>query len=160
MRTICWSSGGPLFNEEGEVIGVNTAIFSPGGGSVGIGFAVPSDLVKTVVADLSDDGKIERGWLGVQIRAMSDEVASVLGYDKPIGAVVEEVFAGSPAAKAGFEEGDIILSVDGAEVGSVRDLPRIIAGIIPGSEAEIGVLRKGETLSLKVTLDLRKPQDA
>jgi serine protease Do len=152
------NSGGPLFNAEGEVIGVNTAIFSPDGGSVGIGFAVPSDLVQTVVADLEDDGKVTRGWLGVQIRPMSDEVASVLGYDQPKGAVIEAVTDDSPAEKAGLKEGDIILSFDGAEISELRDLTRAVAGTQPDVAAEVTLLRKGETVTQEVvigTLDLQ-----
>ncbi|MCB1313994.1 MAG: PDZ domain-containing protein, partial [Sedimentitalea sp.] len=94
----------------------NTAIFSPDGGSVGIGFAVPSDLVQTIVADLDEDGSVTRGWLGVQIKPMSEEIASVLGLDAPKGAVIEMVSEDSPAEKAGLEKGDIVLSFDGAEI--------------------------------------------
>ena len=104
------NSGGPLFNNAGEVIGMNTAIFSPDGGSVGIGFAVPSDLVQHIVADLSDDGTITRGWLGVQIKPMPEDIAQVLGYETPRGAVIENVTPDSPAAKAGLKQGDIILN--------------------------------------------------
>lgn len=153
------NSGGPLFNEEGEVIGVNTAIFSPRGGSVGIGFAVPSEIVEDVVADLSDDGKIERGWLGVQFRPMTDEVASVLGYDEPTGAVVEEVFEGSPADEAGLMEGDIILKMGEKDIETVQDLPRAVARMSPNSEVMVTVLRKGEEVTLDVTIGLRAPQD-
>ena len=154
------NSGGPLFNEDGDVVGVNTAIFSPGGGSVGIGFAVPSDIAREIVADLSDDGKIERGWLGVQIRPMTEEVAEVLGYGDPRGAVVEDIFDGSPAADAGFEEGDIILKVDGQDVEEMRDLPKLIAELKPETDVAIEILRKGETIELSVTLGLRDAEDA
>ena len=103
------------------MIGVNTAILSPGGGSVGIGFSVPSDLVQKIVADLADDGTITRGWLGVQIRPMTDEVAQVLGYGTPKGAVIEAVGDDSPAKKAGLEQGDIILSFDGTDITHMRE---------------------------------------
>ena len=154
------NSGGPLFNADGEVIGMNTAIFSPDGGSVGIGFAVPSDMVKTIVEDIKDDGKIDRGWLGVQIRPMSDEVANVLGYDEAKGAVVESVMPDSPAAKAGLKSGDIVLSFAGESIADVRDLTRAVAGEAPDTSAQIEVLRQGERLTLDVTLANRTGHDA
>jgi len=146
------NSGGPLFNNAGEVIGVNTAIFSPDGGSVGIGFAVPSDLVKTVVADLEDDGTITRGWLGVQIKPMSQEIASVLGYDSPKGAVVSSVMDDSPAKKAGLKDGDIILSFGGKQINDLRDLTRAVASTAPDKQADVVLLRKGEKLTETVTV--------
>ncbi len=154
------NSGGPLFNNAGEVIGVNTAIISPGGGSVGIGFAVPSDLVQTVVADLADDGKIARGWLGVNIRPMSEEIADVLGYDSPRGAVVEAVSADSPAATAGLRKGDIILSFGDTEINELRDLTRAVATTEPLAESELVVLRKGKKQTLAVTVGILSPQEA
>jgi serine protease Do len=151
------NSGGPLFNADGEVIGVNTMIFSPGGGSVGIGFAVPSDLVERVVADLQDDGTIARGWLGVQIKPMTEEIASVLGYDAPKGAVIEDVTANSPAAKAGLEDGDIILTFSDKEISDVGDLTRAVADVTPGSDATATVWRKGREMTINVTVgDLAK----
>ncbi|MEO9780631.1 MAG: trypsin-like peptidase domain-containing protein [Sedimentitalea sp.] len=154
------NSGGPLFNNDGEVIGVNTAIFSPDGGSVGIGFAVPSDLVQTVVADLQDDGMITRGWLGVQIRPMSEEVASVLGYDGPKGAVVEAVSEDSPANKGGLEKGDIIMSFNGKEIVELRDLTRAVADTAPDKSADVEILRKGEKITRQVTVGTLGQQDA
>lgn len=154
------NSGGPLFDEAGEVIGMNTAIFSPDGGSIGIGFAVPSDMIKTVVADIEKDGKVDRGWLGVQIKPMSDEVASVLGYDAAKGAVIDSVIPDSPAAKAGLLAGDIVLNFDGKTIGEVRDLTRAVAAEAPDASAKIEVLRKGEHLTLDVTLANRTGHDA
>ena len=154
------NSGGPLFNNDGDVVGVNTAIISPGGGSVGIGFAVPSDLVQTVIADLADDGELSRGWLGVQIRPMTEEIAAVLGYDSPKGAVIEAVQEGSPAEKAGLRSGDIILSFAGKEVGDLRDLTRAVATTAPEQTAEIILLRRGEKLTLDVTIGKLAPQEA
>ncbi|NNE52184.1 MAG: Do family serine endopeptidase [Sulfitobacter sp.] len=154
------NSGGPLFNNAGEVIGVNTAIISPGGGSVGIGFAVPSDLVQTVVADLADDGKIMRGWLGVQIKPMSQEVANVLGYEAPKGAVIEAVSDDSPAKKAGLKQGDIILSFGGTEIEELRDLTRAVATTTPEKATTVTVLRKGKEVTLDVTVGALKPKAA
>ena len=154
------NSGGPLFNSEGEVVGVNTAILSPGGGSVGIGFSVPSDLVQTIVADLADDGLVERGWLGVQIRQMTPEVANVLGYDEPRGAVIEAVSEDSPAAKAGLKKGDIILSFGDTEVDDLRDLTRAVATTTPETAAEVVVLRKGSEQTLDVTVGTLEPKPA
>ena len=146
------NSGGPLFNNAGEVIGVNTSIFSPDGGSVGIGFAVPSDMVQTIVADLADDGTITRGWLGVQIRPMSEEVASVLGYDAPRGAVIEAVQDDSPAAKAGLANGDIILSFNGTDITDLRDLTLAVAETAPDAVAQVVVLHKGAETTYEVTI--------
>ena len=114
------NSGGPTFNLKGEVVGVNSAIFSPSGGSVGIGFAISSNLAKEIVADLQDDGKVERGWLGVQIQGVDEDLASHLGLDKPRGALVGEVQPDSPAAAAGVEQGDVVLSFNGKPIDQVR----------------------------------------
>jgi len=154
------NSGGPLFNNAGDVIGMNTAILSPGGGSVGIGFAVPSDVVREVVADLSDDGTVTRGWLGVGIRPMSDEVAEVLGYDNTKGAVVDTVASDSPAATAGLEKGDIILDFDGTAITALRDLTRAVAAKEPNDSATVTVLRRGKEMTLDVTIGTLAPQKA
>ena len=154
------NSGGPLFNNDGEVIGVNTAIISPGGGSVGIGFAVPSDLVQAVVADLADDGQLARGWLGVSIRPMTEEVAAVLGYDAPKGAVIEAVSPDSPADAAGLRKGDIILSFAGKELDTLRDLTRGVATTTPEETAQVTLLRKGKEITLDVTVGLLDPKGA
>ena len=154
------NSGGPLFNNAGEVIGVNTAILSPGGGSVGIGFSVPSDLVQKIVADLADDGTITRGWLGVQIRPMTDEVAQVLGYGTPKGAVIEAVGDDSPAKKAGLEQGDIILSFDGTDITELRDLTRAVAETKPDAKADVIVLHKGKEVTRAVTIGTLAAKDA
>jgi serine protease Do len=154
------NSGGPLFNTAGEVIGVNTAILSPGGGSVGIGFAVPSDMVRDIVADLSDDGMVTRGWLGVQIRPMSEEVAQVLGYDGATGAVIEAVSPDSPAAAAGLLAGDIVLRFDGTQIKELRDLTGAVAAKDPDAKAQIQILRRGSEMTLDVTIGTLAPQKA
>ncbi|TMM51289.1 Do family serine endopeptidase [Sulfitobacter sabulilitoris] len=154
------NSGGPLFNNAGEVIGVNTAIISPGGGSVGIGFAVPSDLVQTIVADLGDDGTITRGWLGVQIKPMSQDIADVLGYDAPKGAMIEAVTQDSPADRAGLQTGDIVLKFGKTEITELRDLTLAVAGTAPDETASVEVLRKGETVTIDVTVGALAAQDA
>ncbi|MEP3442023.1 MAG: Do family serine endopeptidase [Sulfitobacter sp.] len=154
------NSGGPLFNNAGEVIGVNTAIISPGGGSVGIGFAVPSDLVRDVVADLSDDGTVTRGWLGVSIRPMSDEVAQVLGYTQSKGAVIDGVSKDSPADKGGLQRGDIVLRFDQTEISDLRDLTRAVASKAPEDTATVTVLRRGKELALEITIGTLAPQEA
>ncbi len=154
------NSGGPLFNTDGEVIGVNTAIYSPDGGSVGIGFSVPSDLVQTIVADLQDDGTVTRGWLGVQIKPMPEEIASVLGFDSPRGAMIEAVTEDSPADRAKLRKGDIILSFDGTEISDLRDLTRAVALTDPDRTAEIVLLHKGKEVTRQVTVGSRGEQDA
>ena len=146
------NSGGPLFNDAGEVIGMNTAIFSRSGGSNGIGFAVPSNMIERVVADLADDGMIERGWLGVQIGLMSEEIASVLGYDEPVGATVEAVSPESPAEEAGFLAGDIILQFEGIDLEDPQALQRAVADVAPGTDVEVTIFRKGDEMTLDVTL--------
>ncbi|GHF53959.1 Do family serine endopeptidase [Seohaeicola zhoushanensis] len=154
------NSGGPLFNASGEVVGINTAIFSPTGGSVGIGFAVPADTAMRVVADLAGDGKVERGWLGVHIQPVSDDIAAALGLDKASGVLITEVTGDTPAAKAGLSRGDIVTSVDGKTVAEPRDLTRLIATATPGSEVTLGLLRSGKPVDAKVTLGERPADPA
>ena len=146
------NSGGPLFDDKGQVIGMNTAIFSQSGGSVGIGFAVPSDLITKVAGDLQRDGTISRGWLGVQIGPMSQEVANVLGYSEPKGAVIQAVQPDSPAAKAGLQDNDIVTKVKGQDIADPQALQRAIADLDPSTKTELTVLRKGKIVTLDVTL--------
>lgn len=138
------NSGGPTFNLKGEVVGVNTAIFSPSGGSVGIGFAISSNLAKEVVADLMDDGRVERGWLGVQIQGLDEDLAASLGLDRPRGALVSSVQPGSPAEKAGIRRGDVVLSFDGQPIEKVGQLSRAVAAVEAGQRSEIVVWRDGQ----------------
>jgi serine protease Do len=146
------NSGGPSFDVDGNVIGVNTAIFSPSGGSVGIAFAVPADTVKTVVAQLKDKGAVTRGWLGVQIQPVTADIAESLGLKAAEGALVAEPQPGSPAAKAGILSGDVIMSVDGEAVKDARELAKRIGAMAPQSTVKLGVLRKGEEKTFAVTL--------
>ena len=154
------NSGGPLFNLNGEVVGVNSAIYSPDGGSVGIGFSVPSDLVTDIVADLQDDGEIERSWLGVQIKPLGEEVAHVLGMNAGEGVMVEDVVADSPADAAGLQTGDVILRFAGQDVESLGDLTRSVSTKAAGTQAEIELFRGGETMTLDVTLAKRGEEEA
>ena len=153
------NSGGPAFNLKGEVIGVNTAIFSPSGGNVGIGFAIPSKIAKKIVAELREDGSIKRGWLGVHIQAISNELAESLGLEEAEGALVSKVTKDSPAAKAGLKQGDVIIGVDGEDVDQLRDLPIIIAGIKAGHVAEIEIWRNGRKKSIDVTIGAAPKSD-
>lgn len=146
------NSGGPTFNLAGEVVGVNTAIFSPSGGNVGIAFAIPAALVKNVVDDLIKDGAVERGWLGVQIADVSKEIAESVGLAEARGALINDVNSGEPAEKGGIKAGDIIISVNGDDVASSRDLARKIGNQKPNAEVEVVVWRDGKTESLKVKL--------
>jgi serine protease Do len=146
------NSGGPLFNMDGQVIGVNTAIFSPSGGSVGIGFAVPSALAEPVIAQLREYGHTRRGWLGVRIQSVTDEIAENLGLDKATGALVADVTPDSPAAAAGFKPGDVILEFDGKEIAEMRDLPRIVAATAIGKPVDVVILRQGERQVVLVTI--------
>jgi serine protease Do len=146
------NSGGPAFDESGHVVGVTTAIYSPSGGSVGIGFAIPAETVKSVVAELKEHGTVTRGWIGVQIQSVTKDIADSLGLKKAEGALVAEPQAGGPAAKAGIVSGDLIQSVNGEEVKDSRDLAKRIAAMKPDSTVKLGILHNGsqETISLSV----------
>jgi serine protease Do len=146
------NSGGPAFDVNGNVIGVNTAIFSPSGGSVGIGFDIPADTAKMVVAQLREKGHVTRGWLGVQIQPMTADIADSLGLKKPTGAIVDEPQSGSPAAKAGIESGDVITAVNGTQVKDARDLARTIGTMAPDTSIKLDIVRNGEPRSITVTL--------
>lgn len=146
------NSGGPTFNLEGKVIGVNTAIFSPSGGNVGIAFAVPAELAKQVVFQLKDNGKVARGWLGVTIQSVTDDIAASLGMDKPKGALVTKFADGAPAAKSDLKVGDLIIGVDGEDINDSRDLARTIAGYAPDKPVKLNVFRNGKERSVTITL--------
>ncbi|MRG70673.1 Do family serine endopeptidase [Alphaproteobacteria bacterium HT1-32] len=147
------NSGGPMFNMDGDVIGINTAIFSPTGGSVGIGFAVPSSTAIPVVKQLREFGRTKRGWLGVRIQVVSPEIAETLGLDSARGALVSSVIEGGPAEAAKIQAGDVILTFDGKEVGEMRSLPRIVAGTDVGSKVDVDLWRKGKRVSVKVNIE-------
>jgi serine protease Do len=146
------NSGGPLFNMAGEVIGINTAILSPTGGSVGIGFAVPSSLASNVVEQLREFGETRRGWLGVRIQSVDDATAEALGLGAARGALVAGIDDKGPAKPAGLEVGDVVVKFDGKEVKDSRDLPRIVAGTPVGKDVPITVIRKGQELVRTVKL--------
>ncbi len=146
------NSGGPLFDLTGQVIGVNTAIYSPTGGNVGIGFAVPAAQAKPVVEQLMAKGHVERGWLGVQIQTVTDALAESLDLRHAQGALVGEVTADSPAARAGIRVGDVIMVFDGQKVKELKDLPRLVADAEPGVSAPVSVWREGKVRDLHVTI--------
>jgi serine protease Do len=146
------NSGGPLFNMNGEVIGINTAIISPSGGSIGIGFSIPSELAVGVIAQLREFGETRRGWLGVRIQPVTDDIAESLGMDRAMGALVAGVIEGGPVDDGVIQAGDVIISFDGRPVVEMRDLPRIVADSPVGKEVDVVVVRKGEEQTVKVTL--------
>jgi len=155
------NSGGPTFDMDGNVIGVNTAIFSPSGGSVGIAFDIPADTVKAVVAQLKDHGAVTRGWIGVQIQPVTGEIADNLGLKNARGALVAEPQSGSPAAKAGIKAGDVIVSVNGEAVNDARTLARRISAMAPGTQVKLGMIRNGREDTLTLTLgELPKEREA
>ena len=146
------NSGGPAFDLEGKVIGVNTAIFSPSGGNVGIGFAIPAVAATRIVDELRQNGEVSRGWIGVSIQSLSDDIAESLGLDEAQGALVNEPQSGSPAEEFGIESGDVIVSVDGEEIEDARALSRLIGSKKPDTEIQLGILRDGEEIELAMTL--------
>ncbi len=146
------NSGGPTFDTEGNVIGVNTAIFSPSGGSVGIAFAIPADTVRSVISQLRDHGSVTRGWIGVQIQPVTQDIADSLGLKKAEGALVAEPQADGPAVKAGIEAGDVITSVDGKPVKDARDLAKKIGALAPKSSVKLDILHKGSEKTVTLTL--------
>ena len=146
------NSGGPTFNVGGEVVGVNTAIASPSGGSVGLAFAIPAETVQAVVDQLRADGKVARGYLGVQVQPVTKDIAEGLGLDKAKGALVDHAEPGTPAAKAGLKSGDVIESVNGAAVNDARELSRRIAGLKPGAKVDLAYLRGGKSDTATVEL--------
>jgi serine protease Do len=154
------NSGGPMFNLDGEVIGINTAIFSPSGGSIGIGFAIPSSLAHTVVDQLRQFGVTKRGWLGVRIQTVTDDIAENLGLPKAKGALVAGVTEGGPAEKGGIQAGDVITSFDGKDVPDMKRLPRIVAETPIDKDASVEVWRKGKSTKLKVKVGELKEEES
>ena len=146
------NSGGPTFNPQGEVVGVNTAIYSPSGGNVGIAFAIPASTAQSVIQDLRDNGAVVRGWLGVQIQDISQDIANSLKLKDTKGALVNEVLPDTPAAKAGFKAGDAIVTVDGQAVESPRDLSLKIAKSAPGKSVKVSYWRDGAMHDTEVVL--------
>ena len=146
------NSGGPMFNMKGEVIGINTAIFSPSGGSIGIGFAIPSDAAKVIIDQLINSGQVSRGWLGVNIQEVTDPIAEALNMKKSIGALVSNVSDGSPAEEGGIKPRDVIIEFDGKEVSEMRNLPRMVAATAVNKKVKLKVWRDGKEkiLSLKI----------
>ena len=146
------NSGGPLLNLKGEVVGINSAIFSQSGGNIGIGFAIPIDLAKSIVDQLKDKGKVTRGWLGVSIQPVTPELAKSFSLKEPVGALVAEVTPGSPAEKAGFERGDIITAFKSTSIKDSHELPALVARTPVGEKTQVTVLRAGKEKTLTVTL--------
>jgi serine protease Do len=149
------NSGGPTFDLSGRVVGMNTAIYSPSGGSVGIGFAIPSSTVQTIVGQLKEHGSVTRGWLGVQIQTLTPDIGSSLGANDAKGAIVASVVEDSPAAKAGIRQGDIILSLNGTAISDSRELTRRVAILPEGSRADFTVMRDGRKENLTATIGKR-----
>jgi serine protease Do len=146
------NSGGPLFNMNGEVIGINTAIISPSGGSIGIGFSIPSQLAVGVVDQLREFGETRRGWLGVRIQPVTDDIAESLGMKSAKGALIAGVIKGGPVDNGTIQPGDVVKSFDGKEIDEMRDLPRIVAESPVGKAVDVVIVRKGVEQTVKVTL--------
>jgi serine protease Do len=152
------NSGGPLFDMDGNVIGINTAIFSPTGGNIGLGFAIPSSLAEPVVAQLKTNGRVERGLLGVQIQPVTEELAKSMSLDSEKGALVAQVTPDSPALAAGIQSGDVIKSVDGKDIASIRDLTRMISAVKPGTSVKLGVWRDGKDMTVSAKIGDQKDE--
>jgi serine protease Do len=146
------NSGGPAFNMQGEVVGVNTAIYSPSGGSVGIAFSIPAATVKSVITQLKDKGSVSRGWIGVQIQPVTQDIADSMGLKQAEGALVADPQKDGPAAKAGIDSGDIITAVNGQSIKDARELARVIGGFAPGSTAKLDLLHQGKSKVVSLTL--------
>src|SRR6516164_6570981 len=155
------NSGGPMFNMDGQVIGINTAIYSPSGGSIGIGFAIPSSIAKGVVAELKSesDHTVHRGWLGVRIQAVTDEIAESLGLDKAHGALIASVSENGPAQAAGIQAGDVVMSFDGRPVGDMKRLPRLVAETPVDKTVPVTVWRKHGETTLQVKIGRLEESD-
>jgi serine protease Do len=146
------NSGGPMFNMDGKVIGINSAIYSPNGGSVGIGFAVPSSIAMPVIAQLREHGAVERGWLGVQIQQVTPDMAESLGLKQPEGALVASLTKDSPAKNAGIRQGDVIVNFNGTDIKDLRDLTRAVADARPGTQAPVTIWRDGHKTDIRVDI--------
>jgi serine protease Do len=151
------NSGGPMFNLAGEVIGINTAIFSPSGGSIGIGFAIPSALARPVIDQLKATGKVERGWIGAQIQPVTDDIAEAIGLDKSRGAMVASIDPASPAAQAKLRPGDVILAYAGQPIDRSRQLPRLVADTPPEKAVKLAIWRNGKTEEVRLTVAALDP---
>jgi serine protease Do len=157
------NSGGPMFNIAGEVIGINTVIYSPSGGSIGIGFALPSSLARPIIDQLKATGKVERGWIGARVQPMTEDLAETVGLDKPRGAMIAAVDPGSPAAQAKLQPGDVILSYDGTPIDRSRLLPRMIAATPPNKAVKLTFWRDGKEYEVELktaVLDPNRPAPA
>jgi serine protease Do len=155
------NSGGPMFNLQGEVIGINTAIYSPSGGSIGIGFAIPTALAQPIIDQLKTTGKVERGWIGARIQPVTDEIAESLGLDKARGALIASIDPASPATQSGLRPGDVILSYDGKPVDRSRQLPRFVADSAPEKPVKLTIWRDGKEAEVTLTVvafDPNRPQ--
>lgn len=146
------NSGGPLFNLQGEMVGINTAIYSRGGGNIGIGFAIPVNMAKNIIGQIQEHGTVTRGWLGVLIQHVTPELARQFQLDRPIGALVGEVSPESPAAEAGMRPGDVIVEYDGKEITQMSMVPTLVAQTPVGSEVPVKVIRRGQETELLVTI--------
>ena len=146
------NSGGPTFDLNGNVIGVNSQIFSPSGGNVGIGFAIPSDVAANIVAQLMDDGRVARGWLGVQIQDVTEDIAESLGLEERSGAIISSLVSGGPADEGGLERGDVVLAINGTSVEDSGDLTRRVGAVPAGQEVAFDLLRDGDEQTIRITL--------